>query len=169
MALTDKTLSGAERFAAALATLGMDYRVSHFDETTRTAAEAAAAIGCDLSQIAKSLVFRSATTDQQILVIASGANRVDERLLAAILADRVGHEEILRADAAYVRLRTGYAIGGVAPIGHVEPLAVVIDTDLLDHATVWAAAGTPNAVFELPPTQLIELTGGIKATIVRRV
>jgi prolyl-tRNA editing enzyme YbaK/EbsC (Cys-tRNA(Pro) deacylase) len=161
-------VSGAERFAAALAALQMDKRVVRFDETTRTAAEAAAAIGCTVSQIAKSLVFKTARTEQPVLVIASGTNRVDEKRVAAVLAGTIDGQAIHRPDAAFVRDRTGYAIGGVAPIGHTEPPVVVIDADLFGHAAIWAAAGTPNTVFELTPVQLLEMTGGAKAEIARR-
>ncbi len=161
-------VSGAERFAAALAALDLENRVVRFDETTRTSAEAAAAIGCTVSQIAKSLVFKAARTGQPILVIASGANRVDEKRVADMLAGDAGGQRIQRPDAAFVRACTGYAIGGVAPIGHAEPPIVVIDADLFDHQTIWAAAGTPNTVFELTPAQLQQMTGGLRADIAKR-
>lgn len=163
-----KPVSGAERFGDALARLGLANRVVTFDRTTRTAEEAAAAIGCTVAQIAKSLVFRTAESARPVLVVASGSNRVDEKRLGRMLTHRIGGERILRADADFVRARTGYAIGGVAPIGHAEPLIVVIDADLFAHATIWAAAGTPNAVFELTPAQLQDMTGGIMADIAGR-
>ena len=167
MAESDKPLPGAVRFAAALAALRKDNRVVRFDETTRTAAEAAAAIGCAVSQIAKSLVFKTARSEQPVLVIASGTNRVDENRVAALLAEEIGHQRIERPDAAFVRDRTGYAIGGVAPIGHADPPLVVIDADLFAHETIWASAGTPNSVFELTAAQLLDMTGGISAIIAR--
>lgn len=159
--------SGADRFAAALAALDLDNRVVRFDETTRTAAEAAAAIGCTVSQIAKSLVFKTALTERPVLVIASGTNRVDEKRVAELLAGEIDGERIERPDADFVRARTGYAIGGVAPIGHAEPPLVVIDADLFGHRIIWASAGTPNAVFELTAAQLQHMTGGQRAEIAK--
>jgi len=168
MASSDEPVSGAERFAAALAALDMDNRIVRFDQTTRTAAEAAAAIGCTVSQIAKSLVFRTAGGDQPVLVIASGTNRVDEKRVAEVLVAQIGTQRIRRPDAAFVRACTGYAIGGVAPIGHAVPPVVVLDADLFGHRAIWAAAGTPNAVFELTPAQLEDMTGGLRADIASR-
>jgi len=168
MAASGEPVSGAERFAAALASLDMDYRIVRFDQTTRTAAEAAAAIGCTVSQIAKSLVFKTAEADQPVLVIASGANRVDEQRVAEVLAARIGAQRIQRPDAEFVRACTGYAIGGVAPIGHAVPPVVVLDADLFGHQTIWAAAGTPNTVFELTPAQLQRMTAGLRADIARQ-
>ncbi|NNG04872.1 MAG: YbaK/EbsC family protein [Inquilinus sp.] len=161
-----KTGAGITRFQEALAELDeADRRIVTFDESTRTAADAAAAIGCTVAQIAKSLVFRTAESGRPVLVVASGANRVDEAKLQRVLAPRLGHEKIARADAGFVREKTGYAIGGVAPIGHAVPPTVVIDAELFIHATIWAAAGAPNAVFELTPDALERLTGGILADI----
>jgi len=142
--------------------LGPDYQVVEFDESTGTSAEAAAAIGCTLAQIAKSLVFRSAG-GKPVLIIASGANRVDEKKAGALIGEKIG-----RADPDFVREMTGYAIGGVAPIGHrVAPL-VLVDADLYSFTEIWAAAGTPNAVFKLTPSQLLSLTGGQFADIAKR-
>jgi prolyl-tRNA editing enzyme YbaK/EbsC (Cys-tRNA(Pro) deacylase) len=134
--------------------------VREFPASTRTSAEAAAAIGCTIGQIAKSLVFRARTTDRAVMVIASGANRVDEKAVAARLGEPIG-----RADADFVRARTGFAIGGVPPIGHAEPLPIFIDRDLLAFDEIWAAAGTPNAVFRLRPADLVAMTGGDVADI----
>jgi len=142
--------------------LGPDYQVVEFDESTGTSAEAAAAIGCTLAQIAKSLVFRSAG-GKPVLVIASGANRVDEKKAGALIGEKIG-----RADADFVREMTGYAIGGVAPIGHRVAPIVLLDADLNAFAEIWAAAGTPNAVFKLAPLQLQSLTGGQFADIAKR-
>ncbi len=160
--------SGAERLAAALAALGREHRIVRFDQTTRTAAEAAAAIGCEVAQIAKSLVFKTSKSERPVLVIASGPNRVDERRLAEALAQAIAGESIKRPDADFVRARTGYSIGGVAPIGHAETPLTVIDADLFLHETIWAAAGTPNSVFALTPDQLAEMTGGLRADIAKR-
>lgn len=152
--------ASAQRVQAALAAHGITAEVREFPASTRTSAEAAAAIGCTIGQIAKSLVFRARTTDRAVMVIASGANRVDEKAVAARLGEPIG-----RADADFVRDRTGYAIGGVPPIGHATPLPTFIDRDLLAFDEIWAAAGTPNAVFRLRPADLVAMTGGEVADI----
>ena len=144
------------------AVLGPGFRVLEFDAATRTAAEAAAAIGCAVEQIAKSLIFRGSQSGRPVLVVASGANRVDEAKVAAILT-----EKIARADAVFVREKTGFAIGGVPPVGHVEAPVTLIDQDIFRFEAIWAAAGTPNAVFQLTPAQLVELTKGQVADIAR--
>jgi prolyl-tRNA editing enzyme YbaK/EbsC (Cys-tRNA(Pro) deacylase) len=123
-----------------------------FPQGTRTAADAAAAIGCEVGAICKSLVFR--VGDEPLLVIASGANRVDE--------GRFGAE---KADAAFVRDRTGFAIGGVPPFGHVQAIETIVDEDLLAYSTVWAAAGTPSSVFPIAPGDLVARTGGRVARV----
>jgi len=145
----------AARVQGELDRLGHPGRVREFAVTTRTAAEAAQQVGCSVGQIAKSLVFRAEPSARPVLVIASGSNRVKEALVEAALGERLG-----RADAAYVRERTGFAIGGVAPIGHAEPPIVFIDRALLQYAEIWAAAGSPFAVFPLTPDDLVRLTGG---------
>ncbi|MGI5352895.1 YbaK/EbsC family protein [Streptomyces sp. CA-250714] len=143
------------RFSQALTALGLDHvEVRAFPEATRTAAEAAAAIGCDLSQIVKSLVFEAAGTP--VLVLMDGASRVDVALVREIL----GGATVKRADAGTVRAATGYAIGGVPPFGHLTEMRVLADRGLLAHETVWAAAGTPHTVFPLDPKTLIEHAGG---------
>jgi prolyl-tRNA editing enzyme YbaK/EbsC (Cys-tRNA(Pro) deacylase) len=125
------------------------------DKTTRSAQDAARAVGCKVGQIAKSLVFKGATSRQAVLVITSGSNRVDEKKLS----DRIG-EPVLKADADFVRQQTGFAIGGVPPVGHAQPIAVFIDEDLLTYSEIWAAAGTPQAVFRLTPQELQKITNG---------
>ncbi len=135
------------------AVLGEGFRVLEFPASTRTAAEAAEAIGCTVGQIAKSILFR-AEGGRPVLVVACGTNRVDERKVAALLGEKIG-----RADAEFVRAATGYAIGGVPPVGHATPPAVLLDRDLTQFETIWAAAGTPNAVFRLTPAELARLTG----------
>jgi prolyl-tRNA editing enzyme YbaK/EbsC (Cys-tRNA(Pro) deacylase) len=140
--------------------LGDRFAVQEFDEGTRTAAEAAAAIGCTVAEIAKSLVFRARESGRPVLVVASGVNRVDEKKVAALMG-----EKISRADAEFVRENTGFAIGGVPPVGHATAPLTLIDEDLLTFATIWAAAGTPNAVFKLTPAELVELTGGRVAEV----
>jgi prolyl-tRNA editing enzyme YbaK/EbsC (Cys-tRNA(Pro) deacylase) len=135
--------------------------VVRFDASTRTAAEAAAAIGCTVAQIAKSLIFKGASSGGHVLVIASGINRANEAKVAAAIG-----EGIRKADADFVRERTGYVIGGVAPIGHdMRPKHVLIDASLADLDPLWAAAGHPHAVFRLSFAELVRLTGGAVAEI----
>ncbi len=153
------TAASALRVQAAL---GPDYQVLEFDAGTRTAAQAAAAIGCSAAEIAKSLIFRAEPSGRAVLVIASGAKRVDERKVG----DLIG-EKIVRADADFVREKTGFAIGGVPPLGHAEPLLTLIDESLSAFEAIWAAAGTPNAVFRLTPADLLRLTGGAAAAVAR--
>lgn len=140
---------------AALAALGLQAEVREFGASTRTSADAAAAIGCQVAQIAKSLVFKAKPSGRAVLVIASGINRVSEARLAAALGEVIG-----KADAVFVRDKTGFAIGGVAPVGHSERPAIFIDEDLLQYAEIWASAGTPNSVFRLTPAELQRVTGG---------
>ena len=144
------------------AVLGPEFQVLEFEAGTRTSQDAAAAIGCTVAEIAKSMIFRSAG-GVPVLVIASGASRVDEKKVRALLGERIE-----RADADFVRLHTGYAIGGVPPVGHATAPIVLIDQDLKRFAFVWAAAGTPNAVFKLAPADLILLTQGRVADVARR-
>jgi prolyl-tRNA editing enzyme YbaK/EbsC (Cys-tRNA(Pro) deacylase) len=150
----------AQRVQAALDASGIPLQVREFPASTKTSQEAAAAVGCAVEQIAKSMIFRAAASDRPVLVMASGANRVDEKKLAALLG-----EKIERASADFVRARTGFAIGGVPPVGHLETPIVLIDEDLLRLDVLWAAAGTPNAVFRLTPAELQQLTGGRVATV----
>ena len=145
----------AQRVQNALDTFGVELQVVEMPNSTRTSAEAAAAVGCTVGQIAKSLIFRGKESARPLLVIASGSNRVDEKKIAAIFG-----EKIEKPDADYVRTRTGFVIGGVPPVGHAEQLAILIDEDLLQYEEIWAAAGTPNAVFRLTPQQLVEITRG---------
>ena len=133
-------------------------RVVELPRSTRSAPEAAEAVGCDVAQIAKSLVFRGAATDEPLLVIASGANRVSEEKLSGLAG-----EPIRKADADFVRERTGFAIGGVAPVGHTKPPRTWIDRDLLEYESVWAAAGTPRALFSIRSEDLVKVTGATVA------
>ena len=146
--------TSAERVQTALSELGCDFQVREFPESTRTSAEAAAAIGCGVGQIAKSLVFRAKQSGRPVLVIASGANRVDEKKVGRLIG-----EKISRATPDFVREKTGFAIGGVPPVGHLELPITLIDRDLLAFEEIWAAAGTPNAVFRLAPDDLPRMTG----------
>jgi len=147
--------ASVRKVQAALATFGLFPEIVEFPQGTRTAAEAAAAIGCRVEQIVKSLVFRGAASGAFVLVLAGGANRVDEKKVAAHLG-----EKIEKADAAFVREQTGFAIGGVPPVGHLERPVTLIDEDLLGPDELWAAAGTPNTVFRLSPADLVRMAGG---------
>jgi prolyl-tRNA editing enzyme YbaK/EbsC (Cys-tRNA(Pro) deacylase) len=150
-----KLSASARRVQAELERQGIDCQVVEMSQTTRSAADAAGAVGCSVGQIAKSLVFRGKATGRAVLVITSGSNRVDETRLAGTISEPVG-----MADPDFVRDQTGFAIGGVAPVGHSQPLEIFIDEDLMQYADVWAAAGTPRAVFQLTPDQLVRITGG---------
>jgi prolyl-tRNA editing enzyme YbaK/EbsC (Cys-tRNA(Pro) deacylase) len=152
--------ANARRVQLALADLGLQLKVMELPGSTRTAGEAAQAVGCQVAQIAKSLVFRGKISGAPVLVIASGANRVDEKKLARLLS-----EPVEKPDAEFVRRVTGFVIGGVPPIGHVQPLRTFIDPDLLAHPHIWAAAGTPHALFTLVPADLVKMTAGQVAEI----
>ncbi len=150
------TLSpSAQKVQESLNALGFSNQVTELQSTTRTSAEAAQAVGCQVEQIAKSIVFQGKNSHKPILVIASGPNRVNEKKIAEFVSETLGE-----ADADYVRNRTGFVIGGVPPIGHLEKLEIFIDEDLLQYEEIWAAAGNPNAVFRLTPSDLIKMTGG---------
>ncbi len=157
---TDPTMSNSlspsvQKVQNALKALGFSNDVMELESTTRTSAEAAQAVGCRVEQIAKSILFKSKQTDMPILVIASGPNRVNEKRIEAFISEPLG-----KADADYVRKHTGFVIGGVPPIGHLEKLDIFIDEDLLKYEEIWAAAGSPNALFRLTPSDLIQMTGG---------
>ena len=147
--------SSAKRVQDFLAARGFACDVQELPASTRTAQEAAHTIGCTVGQIAKSLVFKEETTDRPILVIASGTNRVDVAKIHQAVGLRLG-----QADGKFVKARVGYAIGGVPPVGHNEALTTLLDQDLKNFATIWAAAGTPFAVFQLRPADLEPLTNG---------
>jgi len=153
----------ALRVHQALAAHGIASPVVRLPTSARTAVEAAAALGCAVAQIAKSLVFGAGAAAEPILVIASGANRVDELRLSQLLLLPVA-----RVDAAFVRRHTGFAIGGVAPLGHPQPLRTFIDADLLRMAPIWAAAGTPYHVVALTAAELVRATGGAVAELAQR-
>lgn len=144
----------AVRTAQLLRDAGIEAQVVEFEQPTRTSAEAATAIGCSIAEIAKSIVFRGRTSGLAVVVVASGDNRVGEAKVS-VLVD----EPLARADADFVRVATGYAIGGVAPIGYSQPVKLLLDRDLRRFATVWAAGGTPYSVFPVTPDQLQRLTG----------
>ena len=157
MAQSDATgrSGGVERFREFVATHGLDLVAMEMPASTHSAEDAASAIGCEVAQIAKSLVFRGKTSGEALLVIASGPNRVDE----AKIADIVG-ETVEFPDAGFVREATGFSIGGVPPFGHSGVLRTLIDEELIACSEIWAAAGTPRAVFRLLPDDLVALSGG---------
>lgn len=148
-----------ERVVVAAASAGLVIEPREFPDGTRTAADAATAIGVEVGQIVKSLAFRA--DGDVVLALVSGANRVDERKLAAV----AGVSMIERADADAVRAATGFAIGGVPPFGHGTALRAVVDADLLGYDVVWAAAGTPRHVFAITPVDLVRVSAGTVATI----
>jgi prolyl-tRNA editing enzyme YbaK/EbsC (Cys-tRNA(Pro) deacylase) len=144
----------------ALQEQGYEPEVVELERTARSAAEAADALGVRVEQIVKSLVFRGTRTGRPVLVLAGGANRVDERRISDLFSEPVG-----MADAAYVREKTGFSIGGVPPVGHAERLKTFVDEDLLREEEVWAAAGHTHAVFGLHPAELVRISGGRVAGI----
>jgi prolyl-tRNA editing enzyme YbaK/EbsC (Cys-tRNA(Pro) deacylase) len=155
MSAAEESLSAsARKVQEAARAAGLAVTVVERAESTRTAEEAAAACGCAVGQIIKSLVFRGATSGKPYLMLVSGSNRLNETGVAGVLG-----ESLTRPDAAYVREVTGYAIGGIPPIGHASPMQVFIDEDLLRYDVVWAAAGTPRAVFAVAPGALADAVG----------
>lgn len=145
----------AQKVQRALQEEGLSLQVIELPASTRTAVDAAEAVGCQVGQIVKSLIFRARQTDRPVLVLASGANRVDEKIIGRLLS-----EPITKANADFVRERTGFAIGGVPPVGHLQAMLTFIDQDLLQYDEIWAAAGTPHAVFRLTPDDLVRITTG---------
>lgn len=154
--MANELSTSAQKVQRTLEKRGFSFKVKELPSSTRTAKEAARTIGCTVPQIAKSLVFKGEKTGKPILVIASGSNRVDTLKLSKLVGESVG-----KADADFVRRHTGFAIGGVPPVGHSEPIPTIIDEDLLKYDEIWAAAGTPNAVFKLQPSEIVDLTEGM--------
>ncbi len=151
----------AQKVQEALLAHGLDLEVVELSASTRTAVEAAQAIGCQVAQIVKTLVFCGLLSGNGLLILASGVNRVNEKTIA-----RHFGEPIARADADFVRQITGFPIGGVAPVGHLQPIPTFIDQDLFLFNEIWAAAGTPHAVFRLTPANLVKITAGKVVKIV---
>ena len=147
--------SSAKRFQDALFARGLSHQVTELPQGTRTAVDAAQAVGCQVGQIAKSLVFKGKNTSKAFLVVASGSNRVNEARLAHLVS-----EPVEMPDADFVRDQTGFSIGGVPPFSHSQPLETFIDEDLFQYQEIWAAAGNPRAVFPLTPQDLLKMTGG---------
>ena len=150
----------AQKVQQALQAMNLPCQVVELPDSTRTAVEAAQAVGCEVAQIVKSLIFMGVESSHPILVVASGINRVDETHLALLAG-----EAIKKADAEFVRAQTGFAIGGIPPVGLANQMSTFIDQDLLAYQSVWAAAGTPHAVFELDPAFLERMTGGTVTNI----
>lgn len=153
--MSEDLSESARRVQNALAAHGVSCQVVELPQSTRTAAEAAETIGCSVGQIAKSLIFKGKDSGRPVLVIASGEHRVDEERIGELLGEPIG-----RADAAYVREKTGFVIGGVPPLAHATTPAIFIDEALMDHGEIWAAAGTPFAVFRLTPQELRKISDG---------
>jgi len=150
------TLSpSAQKIQDLLNSLWYNFTVIEHTESTRTAQEAAERAGCELGQIVKSMIFKGNDSGKPILVLTSGTNRVDESRISGYAGESIG-----RANADFVRTVTGFAIGGVPPVGHVQKMETYIDEDFLQYPTIWAAAGTPNAIFELPTEALQKITDG---------
>jgi prolyl-tRNA editing enzyme YbaK/EbsC (Cys-tRNA(Pro) deacylase) len=160
MALSQSLSASAQRVQDALRAKNVACRVVELPASTRSAKEAAEAIGCRVPQIVKSLIFTGKQSGAPILVLASGSNRVNESRLQALVG-----EPIAKASADFVREKTGFAIGGVPPVGHAEPIAAYIDEDLLQYDEIWAAAGTPHAVFKLTPDDLLKIASGQVAAV----
>ena len=149
-----------DRFIGEAEASGLDVEVQRYPDGTRTAADAAAAVGCEIDQIVKSLVFMADV--RAILILCSGARRVDEEKLAEYIGT-----EIRIAGASEVRAATGYAIGGTPPLGHTVPLKTVVDPHLMEFEEIWAAAGTPDSVFPIQPKELVKATSGAVVAVTR--
>ncbi len=158
--MTKELSTSARKVQDTLNVQGYSCQVVELPDSTRTAKEAAQAIGCRVEQIVKSLIFKGKQSDKPVLVVASGTNRVNEKRLGQLAG-----EPITKADADFVRQHTGFAVGGVPPVGHLEQIETFIDEDLLHYEEIWAAAGTPFAVFRLTPSDLQTMTGGQTVSI----
>jgi prolyl-tRNA editing enzyme YbaK/EbsC (Cys-tRNA(Pro) deacylase) len=145
----------AQRVQSYLEENGFHCKVQELNSSTRTAQEAADSVGCHVAQIAKSLIFKDKKAQVPLLIIASGANRVDTRKVEKAIGTKLG-----RADGNYVKEQVGYAIGGVPPVAHAKTLRTFVDQDLKNHDTIWAAAGTPSTLFEINPSDLLQASGG---------
>jgi len=150
-----------QKVANAAQALGLTIEIVAFEQTTRTAQEAAEAIGCDVAQIVKSLCFMVAGT--AVMALVSGANQLDEKKLARLCG--VGRKKVKRAKADFVKEQTGFSIGGVPPFGHAQPLPIYIDKDLMQFKVIWAAAGTPFAVFAISPADIQSVSKGTIADL----
>ncbi len=158
--ISKKISSSAKRFKEELDKTNIKTNIIEMSESTRTSKDAANAIGCSIGQIAKSLVFMTEDTNEAVLIITSGNNRVNEEKVSQI----IGHQ-IKKANPKFVKLETGFAIGGVPPFGHRKEIKTYIDRDLLNYDEIWSAAGNPHAVFEISPTKLLEITKAIVISV----
>ena len=158
--MAEPSSPSVQRVLEALRNHGGGHEIVDLGQSARTAADAAAAVGCRVDQIVKSLIFRLRESGRALLVETSGVNRVDEKKVAALVG-----ETLERADADFVRAETGFAIGGVAPVGHTKPIVTLIDEHLMQFDALWAAAGHPNTVFRLTPNDLVTMTGGRIVTV----
>ena len=141
-----------KRVTRVLREAGLDITPLEMPDLTRTAAQAAAAAGCEIDQIAKSVIFAGESSRRAILFITAGGNQVDAQKASALAGEPLG-----KADAALIRAQTGFAIGGVAPVGHLTPIRAFMDPRLLDFSEIWAAAGTPRHIFPIAPDRLVTL------------
>ena len=153
--MDDRLNRSSQKVQEYLRSVGVEAQVKEMPAATRTAKEAAQAIGCSVAQIAKSIVFRTEQSGRAVLVIASGANRVNEHRMSELIGEPIG-----KATPEFVRESTGFGIGGVPPVGHCNPVETWIDRDLLQFDIIWAAAGTPFSVFSIRPNQLQSITAG---------
>lgn len=159
--MTHELSPSAQRVQNALIENGFDCSVLELSDSTRTATEAAQAVGCQLGQIVKSLVFKGKKSRIPILVVASGPNRVNEKKISEMVS-----EPVKMAHADFVRKKTGFSIGGVPPLGHLAKMKTFIDEDLFKYDEIWAAAGNPNALFKLTPDNLVEMTEGQVVSVI---
>ena len=153
--MSQELSSSAQKVQDVLEDFGLSLQVVELPASTRSAVDAADSIGCELGQIIKSIIFKGKRTHRAILVLASGKNRIDERVIEVLIKEPLG-----KANADFVRQATGFAIGGVPPVGHNHEIETYIDRDLLDYEMLWAAAGTPNAIFALTPEDLTRISPG---------
>lgn len=159
----NELLKGTDAVEADLRKFGINSAIKVFTETTRTAEDAAKAINCEVAQIVKSLIFKTANSNKPVLILVSGPNRVNEKIIEEHL-----NEPLVKADANFVRDVTGFAIGGVSPVGHKTKIELIfIDEDLLKFNDIWAAAGTPNSVFNINSQDLLKVTAGQKIQLSR--
>lgn len=158
--MTSILKKSAQKVQDALSEFNIELNVVEFPSSTRTAQDAADSIGCTVNQIAKSLIFKGKNSKKPILIIASGSNKVNEKLIKEYLG-----EKLEKADADFVLEETGFAIGGIPPVGHKNKIITLIDKDLFKYEEIWAAAGTPNAVFKLTPEALSKITNGEIVTV----
>jgi prolyl-tRNA editing enzyme YbaK/EbsC (Cys-tRNA(Pro) deacylase) len=153
--MAENLSASAQKVQDVLNGYNLSLDVLELPDSTRTAGEAAMAVGCDVGQIVKSLVFKAKRSARPVLVLTSGANRVDERKIEALIGEPLG-----KAGADFVKETSGFSIGGVPPVGHIQDIETFIDEDLLAYEQVWAAAGTPNAVFQISSKDLVTITHG---------